>query len=59
MTTARHKLNAAYIHGALLIAALLTAVTESWTVFILSASVLTATSILSGEIRLKSRPRRK
>ena len=59
MPSARHKLNAAYIHGSLLIAGLIGATTESWNVFILTASVLTATSVLSGEIRLKQQIRRR
>ena len=59
MPSARHKLNAAYIHGSLLIAGLIGASAESWNVFVLAASVLTATSVLSGEIRLKQQTRRR
>lgn len=59
MPSARHKLNAAYIHGSLLIAGLIGAATESWNVFVLAASILTATSVLSGEIRLKQQTRRR
>tara|TARA_R110002072_G_scaffold289831_2_gene457085 strand:+ start:14223 stop:14402 length:180 start_codon:yes stop_codon:yes gene_type:complete len=59
LSSARHKLNAAYIHGSLIIAALLGAIGQSWNVFILTAAVLTATSVLGGEIRLKQQtPRR-
>ena len=59
LPSARHKLNAASIHGALAIAALVGAVAESWNVFVFAASVLTATSVLSGEIRLKQQTRRR
>ena len=59
MSSARHKLNAAYIHGSLIIAGLIGAIGQSWNVFILVAVVLTATSALSGEIRMKQQsPRR-
>ena len=59
MSSARHKLNAAYIHGSLIIAGLLGTIGQSWNVFILVAVVLTATSALSGEIRMKQQsPRR-
>ena len=59
MPSARHKLNAAYIHGSLIIAGLLGAIGQSWNVFILTAAVLTATSVLGGEIRLKQQTRRR
>ena len=59
MSSARHKLNAAYIHGSLIIAGLIGAIGQSWNVFILVAVVLAATSALSGEIRMKQQsPRR-
>jgi hypothetical protein len=59
LPSARHKLNAAYFHGSLIIAGLLGAIGQSWNVFVLTAAVLTATSALSGEIRLKQQsPRR-
>ena len=59
MSSARHKLNAAYIHGSLIIAGLIGAIGQSWNVFILVAAVLTATSVLGGEIRLKQQARRR
>ncbi|NQV26637.1 MAG: hypothetical protein HQ518_19955 [Rhodopirellula sp.] len=57
MSSARNKLNAAYIHGSLMIAGLIGAIGGSWNVFILVAAVLTATSVLGGEIRLKQQNR--
>ena len=59
MSSARHKLNAAYIHGSLIIAGLIGAIGGSWNVFILVAAVLTATSVLGGEIRIKQQTRRR
>ena len=59
MSSARHKLNAAYIHGALIVAGLAGALGGSWNVFILVAAVLTATSALSGEIRFKRQTRQR
>jgi hypothetical protein len=40
-----------------MIAGLLGAIGESWNIFILVAAVLTATSVLGGEIRLKQQNR--
>ena len=51
-TTARHKLNGSYLHGALIVAGLLGAVSGSWTIFLLAAGVLVATSVHDGSIRL-------
>ncbi|MFT5326605.1 MAG: hypothetical protein ACI8P0_004482 [Planctomycetaceae bacterium] len=59
MSSARNKLNAAYIHGSLIIAGLIGAIGGSWNVFILVAAVLTATSALSGEIRIKRQTRQR
>ena len=59
MSSARNKLNAAYIHGSLIIAGLVGAIGQSWNVFILVAAVLTATSALSGEIQMKQQTRRR
>ena len=50
--SARHKLNSAYLNGALGVAALIGAVTGSWGVFWLASAVLVASSIHSGDIRL-------
>lgn len=49
---AKRKLNSAYFHGALGVAALVGAVTGSWSVFWLASAVLVVTSIYSGDIRL-------
>jgi hypothetical protein len=59
LSSARNKLNAAYIHGSLIIAGLIGAIGGSWNVFILVAAVLTATSALSGEIRIKRQTRQR
>jgi hypothetical protein len=58
LSSARNKLNTAYIHGSLIIAGLIGAIGESWNIFILAAVVLTATSVLGGEIRLKQHRQR-
>ena len=50
--TAKHKLNASFIHGALVIAGLLGAASGSWTIFLIAAGVLVATSVHDGSIRL-------
>lgn len=52
---ARQKLNQAHVNGALVIAAILGAVTESWTVFWIAALVVAGSSFCSGGIRLRSR----
>lgn len=49
--SAKHKLNSAYILGALSIAGLLFALTQSWDVFLIAAASLLVTSYASGEIR--------
>ncbi|NQV24886.1 MAG: hypothetical protein HQ518_11010 [Rhodopirellula sp.] len=59
MSSARNKLDAAYIHSSLIIAGLIGAIGGSWNVFILVVALLTATSALSGEIRMKQQPRRR
>lgn len=57
MTNARHKLNAAVIHGVMLFAGLIAAIAQSWTVFILIVVVLLATSVLAGDMRIKAKRR--
>ena len=57
MTNSRHKLNAAAIHGALLVAGLIAAVTQSWTIFVVLLVILLTTAVISGDIRLTGRPR--
>jgi hypothetical protein len=49
--TARHKLNAAYFQGALIIAGILGAVTESYLVFFIALASLLVGNLLAGEIR--------
>jgi hypothetical protein len=49
--TARHKLNGAYLLGALLIAGLVGAMFESWMVFMIAAGVLIVNSVHDGNIR--------
>jgi hypothetical protein len=58
LCSARNKLNTAYLHDSLIIAGFIVAIGESWNIFILTAAVLTATSVLGGEIRLKQQTRR-
>lgn len=48
---ARAKLNAAYFHGSLLLAALLGLLVQSWPLFILALIVLLISNLYSGEIR--------
>ena len=57
--SARHKLNQSYVNGALLIAGVIGACTESWTVFIALTVIFIGLSIHAGEIRPASTHRRK
>lgn len=50
--TARHKLNGSHVHGALIVAALVGAMSGSWVVFAITGGVLLATSLYDGSIRL-------
>ena len=50
--TAKQKLNGSYVHGALIIAGVLGAISGSWTVFLIATGVLVATSLHDGNIRL-------
>lgn len=52
---ARQKLNQAYLNGALVIAAVVGAATQSWTVFWLAALFVVGSSLHSGGIRLHGR----
>ena len=54
---AREKLNSAYITGALMVASLIGAIGQSWTVFIVAAVVLVALNWQSGDIRTGRRKR--
>ena len=49
--SARHKLNQAYVHGALVFAAVIGAVCGSWVVFWVTAAILVGLSLHSGDIR--------
>jgi hypothetical protein len=55
MRTARDKLNAAHVNGALVIAAVLGALTGSWLVFGVALAGLLVSSVVSGEIRPRGR----
>jgi hypothetical protein len=50
--SARQKLNQSYVNGALLIAGVIGACTESWTAFMVFAAVFVALSCHAGDIRL-------
>jgi len=52
---ARNKLNAAYANGALIIAAILGLLLQSWPVFIVVAIWLLIESLSTGDIRPKGR----
>ena len=56
--SARHKLNQGYVQGSLIIAGVIGAACESWTVFWIAALILVGLSVHSGEVRLMERPRR-
>ncbi len=49
--SARHKLNQGYIQGALVVASVIGVACESWTVFLIAATILVGLSLHSGEIR--------
>ena len=49
--TAKHKLNAAYLNGSLVIAGALGLMTQSFTVFFVAAAVLIVSSYATGHIR--------
>lgn len=48
---ARHKLNVAFVNGALIVAALAGLVFQSWVVFAVVAVVLVGAAIYCGDIR--------
>ncbi len=54
---ARTKLNSVYLIGSLVIAGVLGAAAQSWTVFVIAAVVLLACSVYEGGIQLKGRRR--
>ena len=49
--TAKHKLNAAFIQGALVIAAVFGILAGSWLVFLITAGILIAMNLHDGSIR--------
>lgn len=55
---ARLKLNQAYINGALLLAGVVAAVAESWSLFFLLTAIFIGLSLYSGDIRTKGKGRR-
>ncbi len=56
--SARHKLNQAYVQGAMVIAGFVAASAQSWTLFMVLTGILIALSLHSGDIRPRSRDRR-
>lgn len=56
--SARHKLNQAYVQGAMVIAGFVAASAQSWTLFMALSGILIALSLHSGDIRPRSRDRR-
>ena len=51
MPNARHKLNAATIHGILIVAGIVAILVQSWLCFWVLVAVLLGTSLMSGDIR--------
>lgn len=52
---ARQKLNQAHVNGALVVAALVGAVTQSWIVFVVAALLAVGLSVHGGGIRTRGR----
>ena len=57
--TARHRLNSAYLNGAICVAGLVAAMAQSGTVFLVLLVLLTVSSVAAGEIRLGSGRKRR
>ena len=55
---ARHKLNAAYFNGALLLAAVAGWLVGSWLAFVVALIGLLVSNLLAQDIRLRGRGRR-
>lgn len=53
--SARHKLNVAFLNGALLVAGVLGLGSQSWAVFLIALALLIASGVYMGEIRPKAR----
>jgi hypothetical protein len=49
--SAKHKLNAAHFQGALLVAGLAGALTDSWAVFVIALVALLAAAYHAGDVR--------
>ena len=56
---ARQQLNSFYVTVAIIIAAIIGGVTESWTIFLIAVAVLISMMLHSGDIRPDSRNRRR
>jgi hypothetical protein len=54
---ARKKLNAVFLHGSLVVAAIGGLIAQSWAVFILALAVLLGASLYAGDIRPSRRDR--
>jgi hypothetical protein len=53
--TARHKLNAAYAAGSLIVAALIGGAAQSTTVFVIALGALLCLNLVAGDIRPNKR----
>lgn len=58
LMNARRKLNIANINGALLIGAVIGAITGSWTVFLLTLAAIVVSEVYLGDIRPSKRSQR-
>lgn len=57
MSTARNRLNAAAIRGAVLVAGLVALLAGSWPIFWVLVLLLLATAVIGGDIRVKGAQR--
>ena len=55
--TARHKLNVAFVNGALIVAGVVGLAFQSWLVFLVVAVVLVVGALYTGDVR--QRPKRR
>lgn len=55
---ARNRLNAAYFHGSVFVAALVRWLMQSWLIFALTLVVLLVGNVAAGEIRVHKRGRK-
>ena len=56
---ARKKLNSAYLTGSVLIAGLIGYASGSWGILVLALAVLIGANLLSGDVRLDQRKKRR